>query len=220
MASRLRLPYLSDANWERLENALSRFGDLSELIQEQCESPFDLGTVIPKLESSYKENAYQYLFYGLVRLLKPEKIIEIGVLQGFSLLSMACGLKVNGAGAVDGFDLFDEYEFKNDRMTNVLSRITDSGLQEFASVEKCNAFHVWKKNKTADVLHIDISNNGDFIGKLFEQWNARVNELIIFEGGHPDRDCIEWMHKYDKSPIQPELERLAEVFSNVPQNLP
>jgi hypothetical protein len=214
MASRLSLPYLSDANWERLENALSRFGDLSELIQEQCDSPFDLGTVIPELESSYKENGYQYLFYSLVRLLKPEKIIEIGVLQGFSLLSMACGLKDNDNGSIEGYDLFDNYEFKNDRMVNVLSRIANSNLQKFASVYQCDAYKVLEKVKCTDILHIDISNTGDVIERMFSSWKDKLTDIIIFEGGGEERDNVNWMREYNKFPLVPILKKLEQLYDD------
>ena len=213
MSDRVKLPYLSDENWLKLESSLARFGSLSETIENQLDSPFDLGTVIAELESSYKESGYQYLFYGLVRLLKPEKIIEIGVLQGFSLLAMASALKVNGRGAIKGYDLFDEYEYKNDRMTNVLSRVNSTNLHPFASLRKCDAYKVCKIERQADILHVDISNNGDSVGELFGQWNTRISDLIVFEGGHSDRDSIEWMRKYDKAPIHTALVRLADLFS-------
>ena len=213
MSDRLKLPYLSDENWLKLESSLARFGSLSETIENQLDSPFDLGTVIAELESSYKESGYQYLFYGLVRLLKPEKIIEIGVLQGFSLLAMASALKVNGFGSVVGYDLFDEYKFKNDRMTNVLSRINNLGLQEFASVSTCDAFEVFDKVESADFLHIDISNNGDVIEKLFHSW-ANMVPFILLEGGGIERDEVAWMIKYNKKPIVPAINDLSNTFDS------
>lgn len=213
MSERIKLPYLSDENWERIESSLSEYGSLSQVIQGQRDSPFDLNTIIPDLESSYKENGYQYLFFGLVRLLKPQKIIEIGVLQGFSLLSMACGLKGNGSGSVIGYDLFDEYQFKNDRMTNVLSRITNSGLQEFASVRRCDAFEVFDKAENADFLHIDISNNGDIIEKLFHSW-VNKTPFILLEGGGIERDNVPWMIKYNKKRLIPTINDLSKAFDS------
>ena len=41
------------------------------------------------IHSSYSENNYCKLFYGLVRLLKPMTCVEVGVLEGYSLFSMA-----------------------------------------------------------------------------------------------------------------------------------
>ena len=188
------------------------FGSLSETIENQLDSPFDLGTVIAELESSYKK-AVTSSFYGLVRLLKPEKIIEIGVLQGFSLLAMASALKVNGFGSVVGYDLFDEYKFKNDRMTNVLSRINNLGLQEFASVSTCDAFEVFDKVESADFLHIDISNNGDVIEKLFHSWANKV-PFILLEGGGIGTDEVAWMIKYNKKPIVPAINDLSNTFDS------
>ena len=209
-----RIPYLSDANWEKLENSLSRFGSLAELLELQLASPFDTDTIIPDLESSYKRNGYQYLFYSIVRLLRPKKIIEIGVLQGFSLLSMAYALKNNRHGSIEGYDLFDDYEFKKDRKENVSMRIQQSKLEGRAEVIQCDAFKVIEKVCEAEILHIDISNNGVIVEKMFSLWGEKVSDLIVFEGGDPDRDNINWMREYDKVPMVPVFEKLEQLHDD------
>jgi hypothetical protein len=207
----VRTPFAVEENWSELEKFLSKFGSLSKLLDLQFKAPFDFSTIIPDLDSSYKENGYQYFFYSIVRLLKPGKIVEIGVLQGFSLLSMAFALRDNQEGAIEGYDLFDNYEFKKDRMTNVLSRVEDSNLQEYASVFQCDAYKVLEKVKWADVLHVDISNNGDVIEKMFSSWEDQVS-VVIFEGGGIERDRVPWMMKYGKKQLAPAIEKLAVTF--------
>jgi hypothetical protein len=162
--------------------------------------------------SSYQESGYQYLFYALVKLLSPNKICEIGVLQGFSLLSLASALKKNNQGEILGCDLFDDYEFKNERMINVQSRIDKAGLSDFAKIKKRDAFSVSSEVEETDILHVDISNNGDTIEQLFLQWNEKVNKLIIFEGGGLARDEIDWMVKFQKTAISPVLSQLSNKF--------
>ena len=214
MNSVYRIPYLSDANWEKLESALSRFGSLAELVELQLASPFDADTIIPDLESSYKKNGYQYLFYSIVRLLRPKKIIEIGVLQGFSLLSMAHALRENGHGTIEGYDLFDDYEFKKDRQENVESRISELELESYGNVFKQDAFEVYKEVSHTDILHVDISNNGEVVERMFSLWEKKVSNIIVFEGGAPDRDNIHWMREYDKVPMVPVFEKLEQLHDH------
>jgi hypothetical protein len=113
----INLPFWDDSNWKELEASFSMYGSLTKSVEYAVrELPEGL---LEGVGSSYKESGYQYLFYALVKLLSPEKICEIGVLQGFSLLSMASALKENNQGEILGYDLFDDYEFKNERMNNV-----------------------------------------------------------------------------------------------------
>ena len=206
----LKLPFLDDSNWEELEASLIEYGSLTKSVESAVgELPEGL---LGDVNSSYKEAGYQYLFYALVKLLSPNKICEIGVLQGFSLLSMASALKKNNKGEIFGNDLFDDYEFKNERMINVQSRIVKAGLNEFAKIKKQDAFSVSSEVEKTDILHVDISNNGNTVEQLFLQWKDKVNKLMIFEGGGSDRDEINWMVKFQKPPISPVLSKLSNQF--------
>jgi len=196
----VKLPYLADNQLTALCKRLQGqgYGALKDLLREQGKTPFDEGSVIPTLDSSYKENGYQYLFYALTRLLQPERIVEIGVLQGFSLLSMGCALKANGRGEFHAFDLFEEYEFKCDNFDNVSSRVSTMGLDKMVTLHQADASSVTGLIEETDMLHVDISNNGDIIGEIFSQWASRTSRIMIFEGGSLERDRVEWMVKYRK----------------------
>ena len=208
----LKLPFLDDSNWDELEASLIDYGSLTKSVESALgELP---KTLLNDINSSYKESGYQFLFYALVKLLSPNKICEIGVLQGFSLLSMASALKKNNKGEILGYDLFDDYEFKNERMINVQSRINEAELNEFAKIKKQDAFTVSPEVDAIDILHVDISNNGDTIGKLFLQWEDKVNKIMIFEGGGRARDEIDWMVKFQKTAISPVLSQLSNQFQN------
>ena len=54
-----------------------------------------------------------------------------------------------------------------------------------------------------DVLHLDISNTGDIILKTYNKLKKYIEggSSIIFEGGSVERDNIEWMVKYNSTPI-------------------
>lgn len=161
---------------------------------------------IEKLWSSYKDHGYGYLFYQLIRYLKPARCVEIGVLQGFSLLTAAAALRDNGQGTIQGFDLFEQYPYHHESFENVAKRIKDFNLQPMAAIERLDAFEVHKKFKEVDYLHIDISNNGDTYRKIFEQWSPKVKQVMLFEGGSVKRDVIEWMIKYKKPSITKALD--------------
>ena len=54
-----------------------------------------------------------------------------------------------------------------------------------------------------DLLHVDISNNGNTLVELsikcFNQ--LKQGKHILFEGGSIERDNVEWMVRYNKQPI-------------------
>ena len=205
-----KLPFWDDSNLKELEASLNGYGSLAKSVESAVgELPEGL---LEDVNSSYKESGYQYLFYALVRLLSPNKICEIGVLQGFSLLSMASALKENNQGEIFGYDLFDDYEFKNERMINVQSRIDKAEFSEFAKIIKQDAFSVSSEVEKTDILHVDISNNGNTVEQLFLQWEEKVNQMMIFEGGGHARDEIEWMLKFQKPAISPVLNQLSNQF--------
>ena len=54
-----------------------------------------------------------------------------------------------------------------------------------------------------DLLHLDISNDGEIIEKTIESLKNHLERgsNIIFEGGSKERDNEEWMIKYNKKPI-------------------
>lgn len=179
--------------------------DLStEIFQGQAE--------IEKLLSSYNNHGYGYLFYALTRVLKPEVCVEIGVLQGFSLLHIASALRDNGNGTIHGFDLFEDYPYRHDDYAIVSERIGSCGLSDWASVNRADGFQVHEKFKMVDFLHVDISNNGDTFRQMFAQWATQVRQVILLEGGSAVRDQVQWMIEYEKPPISLALEEIRVQY--------
>ena len=178
-----------------------------------------LGEIFPRKEqveevsSSYLTHAYHYLFYGLTRILVPEQCVELGVLRGFSLLTFATALHDNGSGLMRGFDLFEDYPFKNASHDAVVRRIREFDLQDWAVTEQVDAFDVHHQFDEIDLLHVDLSNDGDTYRRSFSQWAKKVKKAMIFEGGSPERDKVEWMVKYEKPSI---VEALAEIRADYP----
>ena len=78
-------------------------------------------------------------------------------------------------------------------------------------------FMMYYKNihdKSIDILHIDIANNGDIYECMFQNYIHKIkdNGIILMEGGSEERDNVEWMIKYDKSKINPVLDKYRDNY--------
>jgi hypothetical protein len=175
---------------------------------------FDGQQAINALESSYVARDYGSIFYALIRALNPTRAVEIGIFQGFSLLSAAAALRDNGAGRIAGHDLFDAYPYRHADKEQVSRQIAASGLERWAVTHCCDERHVHERYNTVDYLHVDVSNNGDTYRRVFEQWSRKVRQVILLEGGSAERDQVDWMRRYDKPAIGPALAEIGERYPN------
>ena len=149
----------------------------------------------PDVYSSYRENNIGKTLYDVVIKLRPKNIIEIGVLEGYSTICMAQALKDLGdrSAKVYAHDLFDEYKYRNCPMTKVWDNLNKYGVQDYV--------HLKHSMEDFDLMHIDISNNGDVIEKVYNRLSQNKSIKtgpIFFEGGTQERDKVEWMIEYDK----------------------
>ena len=168
---------------------------------------------IKKAWSSYKDHGYGYFFYALVRVLELSNCVEIGVLQGFSLMAVAAALRDNDSdGAIYGYDLFEEYKYRHDTFSNVNMRIKEINLSPWVHLRRADAYQIFQQFDSVDYLHVDISNDGDTYSRLFAQWESIVGKVIVFEGGSPIRDQVEWMRKYGKPPITPVIDKIKNEY--------
>ena len=69
-------------------------------------------------------------------------------------------------------------------------------------------------NKSIDILHIDIANNGDVYEYMFQNYIHKIkdNGIVLMEGGSKNRDNIKWMVKYNKPKIQPILKKWSQIY--------
>ncbi|MBU2052451.1 class I SAM-dependent methyltransferase [Patescibacteria group bacterium] len=162
------------------------------------------------MRSSYIQNNYGEVFEAIVAAFQPAICVELGVLDGYSSLAIGRGLKRNGAGRLFSYDLFDLYHYKHGSLEEVRLRVEEAGLVGFVDILKRDAFDVNVDFRTEKVslLHVDISNTGETIKKIMELWDPIIVQggLILFEGGTQERDEVEWMIKYQATPIKPEIE--------------
>lgn len=150
--------------------------------------------------SSYTKNNIGKTLYDTVIKYKPKKIIDFGILYGYSTVCLAQGVRDNGFGEIIAYDLFEDYQYKNAVKNVVLNNLKFYNLDQYVSLVKKD-FNTWLDSKEEfDLLHLDVSNTGDTITKIYK---AYPDSLILFEGGTKERDNVGWMNKYNALPINP-----------------
>lgn len=154
----------------------------------------------PPWYSSYEENNYGELFYALVRIYKPDKIVELGTKAGYSAYHMARAVKASGKGRLYCYDLWENYEFNS-----VPQSVAQKNLKKYKNIirlEPRNVTSVHKLHKTTDILHIDLGNEGGILESIIPHWIDKTRQLIIIEGGSSERDKIDWMIKFKKKSVK------------------
>jgi len=163
------------------------------------------------MESSYRENNFgEVLFYTTIAF-PPAIAVELGVLHGFSTISIGRALycikeRSGTVGHLHAYDLWEDYPYNHALMSETQEKIRLCGIQDFVTLYKMDAYEVSKKyeDRTVDLLHVDISNDGNVLEKILELWHPKMRHcgLILFEGGSEERDNIEWMIKFEKKKIR------------------
>jgi tRNA A58 N-methylase Trm61 len=152
----------------------------------------------PEIQSSYQKNDLGKTLYDLVIALKPQKIVEFGTLNAYSTVCMAMALQELGRGKIHSYDLWDGYQFKHGKLHECMWEVMKRGLGKYVQFHRGD-FHSWEGEK-CDLLHLDISNDGNTLKEAVKKMKGKC-PTIVFEGGSAERDAVEWMKKYKKTPI-------------------
>lgn len=168
----------------------------------------------PDITSSYYDNDLGRTLYEQVRLLKPEYVVDFGVLNGYSTVCLALACKDNGKGRVKVYDLFDKYEYSKSNLQTLINNLKLYDVLDFVDIEEANFFD-WSKNpEHFDLLHVDISNTGDILDIMADRLFDKG--LVLFEGGSEQRDKVGWMYKFNKKPINKSRAKFEVINSNFP----
>ena len=111
------------------------------------------------MNSSYNNKInFGDIISAITFLKKPQKIVECGILEGYSLSKFIENSSSNTQ--IVAYDIFDKF--------NGNHAIKDKIIKQFSphknvNIEHCDFYNVFKlhENKSIDILHIDIANNGD-----------------------------------------------------------
>ena len=172
--------------------------------------------VNPEIESSYQQSGMGKILYDAVIETGAQKIIDFGILNGYSTVCMAMAARKTG-GKVYGYDLFDDYEFKKPNTSKLEQNFIKYKVKDLIQLKKVN-FYEWINNiEDFDILHLDISNDGDIISKLHEATRGSCGQ-VFFEGGSEERDEQDWMLKYKKKPISDLSDRYDLIASSSHQS--
>src|SRR5689334_2868553 len=104
----------------------------------------------PPWFSSYEDNNFGEIFYDLIRLYKPKKVVELGTKAGYSAYHIAKGLKKNRQGTLDCFDLWEDFPFNPKPQS-----LAEENLKEFKDIIKLhhrNVLGAEKLFKSIDIL--------------------------------------------------------------------
>lgn len=164
------------------------------------------------MSSSYSKNSisYEELFKTISWLIKPSKIIEFGILNGYSLKAM---VKSNPLTTViDAYDIFERFN------GNAAKREIIDEFKPYSNVTVAEGdFYEQYKyipDNSVDIIHIDIANDGSVYEFAFQHYIQKLtkNGIILMEGGSEERDQVEWMKKYNKVPITSVLSKYKNIY--------
>ena len=160
-----------------------------------------------KDRSSYKLNNFDKVFKDICIKYEPASILEIGLLDGYSLNSFI--KNTDKLTSIVGVDLFESYEYKNSNYDFISEK-----FKEYNNVKilKDSFYEFYKEGTKFDIIHIDISNDGDIFKFALKHYFPLVNKALVMEGGSKERDNVEWMIKFNKKPINPYLIRIQKKY--------
>jgi predicted O-methyltransferase YrrM len=164
------------------------------------------------MKSSYKNNLdYKDIFDTLCFLKNPQKIVEIGILDGYSLKAMADN--VSSSCQIDAYDIFEEFNGNGANKEKLSQTFTE---YKNVNIQYGDFYKVIDNlcDESIDILHIDIANNGEVFEFALTKYITKIKKdgIIILEGGSKERDEIGWMNKYNKPKITPILNKYKDDF--------
>ena len=161
---------------------------------------------------TYNLHNYGDFFYKFVIKNKPKIILELGSYMGYSGIHFASGLKENNINNSQLIlvDLWSNYSYKKCSRKEILNNFKKNNFDKENNLTiffiEDDAFSVidWIANDFVDLIHIDLSNDGELLKNIINKCYIKLKKHghILFEGGSEERDNVELMKKYRKTPIR------------------
>ena len=159
------------------------------------------------MRTSYKNINLSYgdLLDSITLVKNPKKIVEIGILDGYSL---ECFTKnSNKDTQIYAYDLFENFNGNHSNKSEIISKFSNSSNVKI----ECGNFYELDNiiETNIDIIHIDIANNGDVFEYAIQNYLPKLSEngILLLEGGSIERDNVEWMNKYNKPLINPIIQK-------------
>jgi predicted O-methyltransferase YrrM len=160
-----------------------------------------------EMRSSYMAALdYSALFKSIVFALHPQRIVEFGILDGYSLRALVDAAPQNAR--IEAYDIFEDFVGNHADQT-IREQFADDSRISIAKGSLFDAHNIIDcTDAPIDIFHVDIANDGSVVRYVVAKLLPMLAEkgVIIMEGGTPDRDKVKWMQKYQKPPIVGALE--------------
>ena len=173
------------------------------------------------INSSYLNKlSFGELISVIVFLIKPQKIVEFGILDGYSLNHFIQYSKPSCQ--IEAYDIFDEFNGNHADFQKTINKFSQF---KNVKIQKGNFFKVnnYIEDNSIDILHVDIANNGEIFEYVFDHYVQKMRKggIILLEGGSKERDKVKWMVKYGKKSILEVLEKYKTKYDiHVVQSFP
>ena len=166
------------------------------------------------MKSSYANNNYSNLFRSICFALRPKKILEFGILEGYSLMAFVEASDADTQ--IVAYDLFDDFPYNAADFKDITDKFKDFPNVTISKADLYGAESSLDQ-EDFDLIHIDIANNGNVFEYVFENYMSKLKQggVCILEGGSEDRDTVSWMEKYNKPKIVPIIKKYSEKFDIV-----
>lgn len=159
--------------------------------------------------SSYNQSKLEYgdIFKVITLLYKPKKIIEFGILNGYSLENL-----YNKDCDIEAYDIFEEFVGNKANYEEIVEKFKDKDNIKICYGDYYKKFSELEDN-SIDLIHIDIANDGDVYRFAIKNYFRKLtkNGILLLEGGSEERDNVYWMTKYKKTKINNYLEELKKT---------
>ncbi len=166
------------------------------------------------MKSSYAENNFDLVFKSLSFSLNPKKVIEVGVLEGFSL---RCILEnVSEKCDVYAYDLFEDFPYNAAVKEEVQERFKEYNNLQLVKKDY-KLIPDLHDDETIDIIHVDIANTEETFKYCVENYLRKLKKdrIMILEGGSKDRDEVYWMKDFNKPKINPYLKSIENDYNFV-----
>ena len=160
-----------------------------------------------KQRSSYKLNNYASVFCEICLALNPSSILEIGILDGYSLEAFTKSCK--DSTEIVAIDLFEDYEYKSGNYQFIKEMFKE---HDNVKILKDSFYKYYKSSNRFVLIHIDISNDGEVYDFAVKNYLPLVNKALLLEGGSVERDNVDWMIRYNKKPINSYIKSIDKYF--------
>ena len=166
------------------------------------------------MNSSYKNQDIDYgeLLEALTLTQNPRSIVEIGILDGYSLNHF-----INSTNSqktkIWAYDIFDKFNGNHAKEVELKERFKNN-LN--VSINYGDFYELYKDlHDKIDIIHIDIANNGDTYEHAIQHYLPKLSAtgLMLLEGGSKERDEIVWMNKFNKPKINPILQKYSKDYT-------